>query len=122
MLDARKKGGLCMATNTVVDQYYLELERLNEYDNAPNPIRAMAMNTADSLKTAETWWGRESAMANMLAVMGAAPELVEWYMQQLEDNRYVKLETSVPGTKAGRPIFNSHELVRMGFSPDDLEL
>jgi hypothetical protein len=54
--------------------------------------------------------------------MGAAPELVDWYLQQLEDHRYVQLETSVPGTKAGRPIFNSRELVRMSFAPDDLEL
>jgi hypothetical protein len=111
-----------MATNTVVDQYYLELERPSEHDNSPKPIRAMAMNTADSTKTAETWWSRESAKANLLAVMGAAPELVDWYLQQLEDHRYVQLETSVPGTKAGRPIFNSRELVRMSFAPDDLEL
>jgi len=111
-----------MATNTVVDQYFVELERLGEQDHLPNPIRAMAMNTADPSKTAGTWWNRETTRANLLSVMGAAPDLVDWYLQQLEDHRYVKLETSVPGTKAARPIFNSHELVRIGFQPGDLEL
>src|SRR5450432_537510 len=110
-----------MATNTVVDQYFVELERPSEHDNSPNPIRAMAMNTADPSKTSETWWSRDATRVNLLSVLGAAPDLVDWYLQQLEDHRYVKLEASVPGTRAARPIFNSRELVRIGFPPADLE-
>ena len=112
-----------MTTNTVVDQYFLEhLERLSEPDNSPTPIRAIAVNTADLSKMAEAWWSRETTKANLISVVGAAPHEVDWYLQQLDDHGQVKLETNVPGTKAGRPIFNSHELVRMGFPPDDLEL
>ena len=111
-----------MTTNTVVDRYYLEhLERLSEPDSSPTPIRAIAVNTADPSKTAEAWWSRETTRTNLL-LAGAAPHEVDWYLQQLDDHGQVKLETNVPGTRAKPPIFDAHELVRMGFPPDDLEL
>jgi hypothetical protein len=82
----------------------------------------MATNTADSSKIAETWWSREGTRLNLLSSMGEAPEIIDWYLQQLEDNRYVLLESGVPGVKRGRAIFNSRELIRLGFKSDDLEM
>jgi hypothetical protein len=114
-----------MPTNPVVDQYFIELERPTEHDGSQHPIRAMAVNTADtadSAKTAETWWSLDGTRANLLSVMGAAPDDVDWYIQQLEDNRYVQLVASVSGVKPSKAIFNSRELVRIGFHPDDLEI
>jgi hypothetical protein len=109
-----------MATTKVVDQYIVELERLSEHDGSPNPIRAIATNTADPSKTAETWWSWEAAKINLFSAMGSDPVMVEWCLQQLEDHRSVQLESSLPGTKPGRAIFNPHELIRVGFDPDDL--
>jgi hypothetical protein len=117
-----EEGRTRMATTTVVDQYVVELERPGELDSSLYPIRAMATNTADASKTAETWLSLDGTRASLIAVMGAGPEIVDWYLQQLEDQRYVQLEASVPGVKVARAIFNSRELVRIGFEPDDLEM
>jgi hypothetical protein len=107
-----------MTTTKVIDEYVVELERLSEHDGSPKPIRAIATNTADRTKTAETWWSWAATKINLFSVMGS-DVMVQWYLQLLEDNRHVELESSLPDAKPGRVIFRPHELIRIGFNPDE---
>ena len=102
-----------MPENKVLDRYYLELEMT---ETRGLPVRAMATNTADEEKTAETWWSLEMARASLLRVMPLQD--VEYAMQQLEDNRHVVMLAA----HSDRAIFVSPELVSMGFSADDVDL
>ena len=100
-----------MATSTVMDEYYLELEKLDVAPDLPKPIRAMAYSTADSSQVAETEWGLEETKKNLLLLL-QEPNLVENHMHHLDEYRQVILEPLV---------FSLKNLQDVGFNPDDLQ-
>jgi hypothetical protein len=110
-----------MAETTVLDHYFLTLNSTSENESS-HPIRAIAINTADSTKMAEAWWSRDGTVASLLGVLRAEPSYVDWYLQQLDDHHVVELAAALPSVKPGKAIFNTAELIRMGFDPNDLEL
>lgn len=106
--------------NVVIDRYTLEIEVLSENENAPTPVRCIATNTDDKT-TAEAWLTREKTQALFSFAYGNERTIVDWCMQQLEDNHYVDLITPQPeGAKASRCVFNAAELLLFGFVREEL--
>jgi len=104
---------------STVDQFSLELERLSEHDSSENPVRAIATNRKVSSKTAEAWWGLAQTRANLLSLLHDEV-IAESFFQQLEDHRYVELNSRVGSTKTDLVVFNPDELIRVGFDSADL--
>jgi len=98
----------------------IELEALSEDENKPLPVRCIATNTDDK-STAEAWMTREMSRALCGFATGNETSTVDYWMQQLEDHRYVDLIAPHQDAKVPvRYIFNAPELLRFGFAQEDL--
>ena len=106
--------------NVVIDRYTLELEALSEHENSPTPVRCIATNTDDKT-TADAWLTLEKTRALFSFAYGNEQTIVDWCIQQLEDNHYVDLiAPQQEGAKTSRCVFNAAELLPFGFVREEL--
>ena len=105
--------------NRVIDQYTLELEALSEHENSATPVRCIATNMDDN-STAETWLNLVQTNALLHFLYGNEGDIMDNYLLQLADYRYVELIMQPGGRVSDRCVVNSKELLRFGFDRDEL--
>lgn len=105
--------------NRVIDRYSLELEMSGEPENSGLPVRCIATNTDDD-STAESWLTLENARALLNLAYGYEIDIVEHWLQQLQDHHYADLIAERGASQPARCIFNSAEILPFGFNRGDL--